>query len=158
MLAIALLLQVELMHYVWWHHAEPSLVVIAVVWYALRTDTWRAVLFGLIAGACEDLLGGAGTGAGTGGGWTIATTLTALLVSSLSRGFFADSIPIGAAAVAVATLFRRWIFWIVLSLEGYPRGFAVAHFHQALWEALMNLLVAAVLILVLRLIDRRRVA
>lgn len=143
------------MHFVVWHRAEPSLVLIAVVWYAIRTDAWRAVLFGLIAGACEDVLGGAGTAAATGGGWTIATTLTALLVSSLSRGFFADSIPIGAAAVAIATLFRRWIFWIVLSLEGYPRGFAMVHFHQALWEALMNLIVAAVLILALRVIERR---
>lgn len=154
MLLVALLLQVELMHYVVWHRAEPSLVLIAVVWYAIRTDSLRAVLFGLIAGACEDVLGGAGTGAGTGGGWTISTTVTALLISSLSRGFFADSIPIGAAAVAVATLFRRWIFWIVLSLEGYPRGFAVVHFHQALWEALMNLVAAALLMLVLRFAER----
>jgi rod shape-determining protein MreD len=154
-LLVALLAQIEVMHYVAWRHTEPSLVLIAVVWYSLRTDNGRAVLFGLIAGACEDVLGGAGTGAGTGGGWTISTTLTALLVSSLSQGFFADSIPIGAAAVAIATLFRRWIFWIVLSLEGYPRGFAVAHFHQAMWEALMNLLAAALLMLVVRFVARR---
>jgi len=143
------------MHFVTWHNAEPSLVLIAVVWYALRTDGGRAVLFGVIAGACEDVLGGAGTAAATGGGWTISTTLTALLVSSLSQGFFADSIPIGAAAVAIATLFRRWIFWIVLSLEGYPRGFAIVHFHQALWEAVMNLLAAAVLMLAARFIERQ---
>jgi rod shape-determining protein MreD len=155
-LAVALIAQIELMHFLAWHHAEPSLVLIAVVWYAVRTDSGRAVLFGLIAGACEDLFWGSGTGAGTGGGWTIATTLTALLVASVSQSFFADSIPIGAAAVAAATLFRRWIFWIVLSLEGYPRGYAIVHFHQALWEALMNLVAAAVLMLGARLIERRR--
>ena len=112
------------MHFLTWHHAEPSLVLVAVVWYALRTDVRRAVLFGLIAGACEDILGGALTGAATGGGWTIATTGTALLVGSLSQGFFADSIPVLTAAVAIGTLLRRLIFWSVLSLEGYPRGYA----------------------------------
>lgn len=155
-MAIALLAQVELMHFLTWHHAEPSLVVIAVVWYALRTDVRRAVLFGLIAGACEDLFGGALTGAATGGGWTIATTATALLVGSLSQGFFADSIPVLTAAVAIGTLFRRLIFWSVLSLEGYPRGYAGVHAHQALWEALMNAAIAALLMIALRIVERRR--
>lgn len=144
------------MHFLTWHHAEPSLVVIAVVWYALRTDVRRAVLFGLIAGACEDLFGGALTGAATGGGWTIATTATALLVGSLSQGFFADSIPVLTAAVAIGTLFRRLIFWSVLSLEGYPRGYAGVHAHQALWEALMNAAIAALLMIALRVVERRR--
>ncbi len=146
------------MHYATWRHAEPSLVLISVVWYALRTDARRAVLYGLIAGASEDLLGGALTGAGTGGGWTIATTLTALLVSSLSQRFFADSIPVVTAAVAAATLFRRLIFWIVMSLEGYPKGYAGAHFHQALWEALMNVILVMLLMLAARFIERRRTA
>jgi rod shape-determining protein MreD len=155
-LAIALVTQIEFMHFLTWHHAEPSLVLVAVVWYALRTDVRRAVLFGLIAGACEDILGGALTGAATGGGWTIATTGTALLVGSLSQGFFADSIPVLTAAVAIGTLLRRLIFWSVLSLEGYPRGYAGVHAHQALWEALMNAAIAAALMLVLRLMERRR--
>lgn len=157
-MAIALVAQIELMHYATWRHAEPSLVLIAVVWYALRTDARRAVLFGFVAGACEDLLGGALTGAGTGGGWTIATTATGLLVSSLSQGFFADSIPVVAAAVAVATLFRQLIFWIVMSIEGYPRGYAGAHLHQALWEALMNALLISVFMLGARIVERRRTA
>jgi len=144
------------MHFLTWRHAEPSLVVVAVVWYALRTDLRRAVVFGLIAGACEDILGGALTGAATGGGWTIATTATALLVGSLSQGFFADSIPVLTAAVAIGTLVRRLIFWIVLSLEGYPRGYAGVHAHQAIWEALMNAAIAAALMLVFRLVERRK--
>ena len=155
-LAIALLAQIELMHFLTWRHAEPSLVLVAVVWYALRTDLRRAVVFGLIAGACEDILGGALTGAATGGGWTIATTGTALLVGSLSQGFFADSIPVLTAAVAIGTLVRRLIFWSVLSLEGYPRGYAGVHAHQAIWEALMNAAIAAALMLVLRLVERRK--
>jgi rod shape-determining protein MreD len=155
-LAIALVAQIELMHFLTWHHAEPSLVLVAVVWYALRTDIRRAVLFGLIAGTCEDILGGALTGAGTGGGWTIATTGTALLVGSLSQGFFADSIMVLTAAVALGTLLRRLIFWSVFSLEGYPRGYAGVHTHQAIWEALMNAAIAALLMVVLRVVERRR--
>ncbi len=146
------------MHYAAWRHAEPSLVLISVVWYALRTDARRAVLYGLIAGACEDMLGGGLTGAGTGGGWTIATTATALLVSSLSQRFFADSIPVVAAAVAVATLLRRLIFWIIMSLEGYPKGYASAHVHQALWEALMNVVLVTALMLAARAVERRKTA
>ena len=144
------------MHYFTWHHAEPSLVLVAVVWYALRTDIRRAVVFGLIAGACEDILGGALTGAATGGGWTIATTGTALLVGSVSQGFFADSIVVLTAVVAIGTLVRRLIFWSVLSLEGYPRGYAGVHAHQAIWEALMNAAIAAASILFLRLLERRK--
>ncbi len=155
-MAIALLAQIELMHFLTWRHAEPSLVLVAVVWYALRTDLRRAVVFGLIAGACEDILDGALTDAATGGGWTIATTGTALLVGSLSQGFFADSIPVLTAAVAIGTLVRRLIFWSVLSLEGYPRGYAGIHAHQAIWEALMNAAIAATLMLVLRLVERRK--
>jgi len=155
-LAIALIAQIEFMHFFTWHHAEPSLVLIAVVWYALRTDIRRAVLFGFIAGACEDILGGALTGAATGGGWTIATTGTALAVGSISQGFFADSMVVLTAAVSLGTLLRRLIFWSVLSLEGYPRGYAGLHAHQALWEALMNAAIAAALMLLLRLLDRRK--
>lgn len=154
-MAIALVAQIELMHYLTWHHAEPSLVLVAVVWYALRTDLRRAIVFGFIAGACEDVLGGALTGAATGGGWTLATTGTALLAGSLSQGFFADSIVVLTAAVAIGTLVRQLIFWSVLSLEGYPRGYAGVHAHQAIWEALMNAAIAATLMLVLRVVERR---
>ncbi len=155
-MAIALAAQIELMHFLTWHRAEPSLVLVAVVWYALRTDIRRALIFGLIAGACEDIFGGALTGAATGGGWTIATTGTALLAGSLSQGFFADSIVVLTAAVAIGTLVRRLIFWSVLSLEGYPRGYAGVHAHQAIWEALMNAAIAAALMLIVRLAERRR--
>ncbi len=144
------------MHYLMWRHAEPSLVLVAVVWYALRTDARRAALFGLIAGVCEDLLGGALTGSGTGGAWTIATPATALLASSLSQRFFADSIPVVAAAVAIATLFRRLLFWIIMSLEGYPKGYAQLHFHEALWEALFNVVLIVALMLAARVVESRR--
>jgi hypothetical protein len=42
------------------------------------------------------------------------------------------------ALVAIAILFRDAIFWAVMSMEGYPRGFAVAHLHAALWQAGMT--------------------
>lgn len=145
------------MHYLTWRHAEPSLVLVAVVWYALRSDPRRAGVFGLIAGVCEDLLGGSMTGAHTGGAWTIATTATALFVSALSQRFFADSIPVVAAVVAIATLVSRLFYWTVMSLEGYPAGYARAHFHEALWEALLNAILIAVLMLGTRVLERRTV-
>ena len=155
---MALLAQIEIVHFLTWHRAEPSFVLIAVVWYTLRTDLRRAAFFGFAAGLCEDLLGGAVTAAGTGGAWTISTTLTALLVSSLSQRFFSDSLPVAAAATVAATLFRRWIFWTVMSLEGYPRGYGGVHFREALWEALFNVAAMVVVVLIARFVEARRTA
>lgn len=132
-LAIALLLQMEVLHYFNVRGAQPSIVLIIVVWYALHADLRSAAFFGLIAGLCEDVLS-----AQTGAAWTIATTLTAALAGSLSRWFFADSIPVVALVVFLATLVRQLVFWIVMALEGYPPGYARLHFHGAVWEALLN--------------------
>jgi rod shape-determining protein MreD len=144
-LAIAIVAQATLLHYVSIRGATPSLALVAVVWFAIRVDARRAAIYGLFAGICEDVLA-----AGTGGAWTISTTITAMLTSVLSRGFFADSIPIVAAVTAIATLVRALIFWTVMSLEGYPSGLAGLHFHQALWQALLNVLVMIVAMLAVR--------
>src|SRR5947209_4525696 len=98
-LGLALLAQSTIVHYVSIRGVVPSLVLVVVVWYAIRADARRAAIFGLIAGACEDALGGS-----TGAAWTISTTLTAATTSMLSRGFFADSTPLVSAITAVATL------------------------------------------------------
>lgn len=150
-LVIALLAQIELLHYATFRGAEPSLVLVAVVWYAIRTDARRAVLFGLIAGLCEDVFS-----AQTGAAWTISTTITALAVSLLSRSFFADSIAAIAVVAAIATMLRRMIFWIVMALQGYPPGYAGTHLHRTLWEALFNAIVAAVVLAAARVIENRR--
>ncbi|MEO6912449.1 MAG: hypothetical protein ABI182_00335, partial [Candidatus Baltobacteraceae bacterium] len=82
--------------------------------------------------------------------WTIATTLTAILASTISSGFFADSIPLVAGIVVVATLVRNLIFWLVMEIQGYPIGLGGIHFHQTLWQAFLNGLLATIVMLVLR--------
>lgn len=145
-LLAALLVQTELLHYVVFRNAEISAVLCVVVWYAIRVDTLRAAIFGLVAGLCEDVVA-----TQTGGAWTISTTATAILAGMLSRGFFADSVPLVAFIVAVATLIRSMLFWIVMALERtYPPGYAVLHFHQALWQALLNAVFMVAVMLALR--------
>jgi hypothetical protein len=91
----------------------------------------------------------------TGIAWTVATPLTALFVSWLSRWFFADSIPAFASVVLVATLVRRMGFWVVMALQGYPPGYARLHLHQAIWEALLNAALAGLLMIAARLRESR---
>lgn len=127
-------------------NAQLSIVLVLVVWFAVRTELRSAALFGLIAGACEDIFS-----TQTGAAWTVSTMLTAVSASLVSRGFFADSIPLLTGIVALATLFRRLIFWIVMALQGYPPGYAGLHFHQALWESLINAGFTAVAFTLIRL-------
>lgn len=147
-MAIAVVAQATVLHFVAIRGATPSLVLVAVVWFAIRVDVRRAAIYGLFAGICEDVLA-----AGTGGAWTIATTVTAMLTSVSSRGFFADSIPLVSAVTGIATLVRALLFWTVMSLEGYPAGFAGVHFHQALWQALLDVVVMIVAMLIVRRVD-----
>jgi rod shape-determining protein MreD len=141
----SLFAQIEFAHYLTLRGAEVSAVLVTVVWYALRGNAVNAAVFGLIAGLCEDIFS-----AQTGVAWTVATPLAALFVNRLSRWFFADSIPAVAVVVIAATLLRRMFFWVVMALQGYPTGYARLHLHEALWEAVINALLAAVLILIAR--------
>ncbi len=125
--------------------AEPSFVLVAVVWYALRVDALRAATYGLAAGLFEDALAGT-----TGAAWTIATLLGAVAASLSSRGFFADSIPLAALVTGLATLLRALLFWTTLSLQGYPPGLAPQHFHQALIGSALNVCVMVVAMLAMR--------
>jgi rod shape-determining protein MreD len=129
---LAVFLQTTFAQLVAFRGAVPSLVTIAVVLYAAKVGARRGAVFGIIAGVLEDCF------AGTGGAWTIATTLTALAVGGISRTFFSDGIAMLGALVAIAIMLRDAIFWSVMSMEGYPRGFAVAHLHAALWQALIT--------------------
>lgn len=140
---MAVLLQATILHYLAIRDVVPSLVLVVVIWYAVRVDARRAALYGLAAGLCEDALS-----AQTGAAWTIATCLSALLASRLSRGFFADSIPLATTIIVIATLARALIFWIVMALSGYPSGLGTLHFHQALLQAALNAIamVAAILV------------
>jgi len=116
--------------------AIPSLVTIAVVLYASRAGARRGALLALPAGLLEDIF------AGTGGGWTISTTIVALLVGALTRRMFADGAFVPALLCGGAVLGRDSIFWSVMRAEGFPPGFLTAHFHTSLWRALLTALVA----------------
>ena len=149
-LALALLAQACIMHLVVIRNVEPSIVLVAVVWYAIRVEPWRAGAYGCAAGVVEDLLS-----YHTGGAWTISTTAVALVASMISRGFFADSIPLLATIAFVATLVRQLIFWVTMGFEGYPSGLGMIHFHEAFFEAFLNALVMMLVMLAARRFDSR---
>ena len=132
-LAIALVAQVTFLHFFTVRGASVSLVLIAVIWFSILTDIRRAAIFGFAAGFLEDMLS-----LGTGGAWTISTTITAVLAGTLSRAFFADSIPLVTGIVVVSTLVRQLIFWTVMKAQGFPPGLGTLHFHQALWQGTLN--------------------
>jgi rod shape-determining protein MreD len=144
----ALIAQTTIVHYLAVHGVVPSLVLVVVVWYAIRVDVRRAAFYGLFAGICEDVLAGT-----TGAAWTISTGLVAVLTSVLTQDFFADSVPLAAAVTAIATVMRALLFWTVMSLEGYPAGLGGIHLHQAFWQAAFNVVVMIVAILILRRVE-----
>ena len=116
--------------------AVPSLVTIAVVLYASRAGARRGALLALPAGLLEDIF------AGTSGGWTVSTTIVALLVGGFSRRMFTDGAFAPAVLCGFAVLARDLVFWSVMRVEGFPYGFATAHLHTSLWRAALTALVA----------------
>ena len=142
--------QATIAHYVSVRGVPPSLVLVTVIWYAIRVDSRRAALFGLAAGLIQDILA-----QNTGGAWTLSTTFAALAVSLASRGFFADSIPLVASITLATTLVTMFAFWIVMGLQGFPGGLAMLHFHEAIIEALYNAVVMVFVMLVARRFDSR---
>ena len=141
-----MLAQATVVHYFAFRNVVPSFVMAVVVWYAIRVDARRAAIYGLVAGFFEDALS-----AQTGAAWMIATSLGALLASRLSRGFFADSIPLATAITVIATLVRALCFWLVMASCGYPPGLGPMHFHEALAQAALN----AAIVVTAMLIGRR---
>jgi rod shape-determining protein MreD len=135
-------------HYLAFRNVVPSFVLVVVVWYAIRVDALRAAVYGLVAGLCEDALA-----AQTGAAWMISTSVAALLASRLSRGFFADSIPLVTAITAAATLVRALLFWTMMALAGYPPGLGSMHFHQALAQAGLNVVAIVAAMLIVRRFD-----
>jgi rod shape-determining protein MreD len=147
-LVLAIVAQATVVHYLAIRNVVPSFVLVVVVWYAIRVDARRAAIYGLSAGVCEDALS-----AQTGASWMIATALSAMLASRLSRGFFADSIPLVTGVTVVATLVRALLFWMVMALSGYPPGLGSLHFHEALAQAALNAVVIVAAMLVVRRFD-----
>jgi rod shape-determining protein MreD len=150
-LAAAILAQSTIVHYFAIRNVVPSFVLAVVVWYAIRVDARRAAIYGLVAGLCEDALS-----AQSGAAWTIATCLSALLASVLSRGFFADSMPLVVAITIVATLVRALLFWVVAALGGYPSGLGGMHLHEAVIAGVLNAIVMVVAMVIVRHFDPER--
>ncbi|MFN2459079.1 MAG: rod shape-determining protein MreD [Candidatus Velthaea sp.] len=130
--ALAVLAQTTFAPYLMYRGAVPSFVTIAIVLYAIRAGARRGAVLGIIAGALEDVF------AGTGGAWTVASTIVALGVGAVARGFFSDGFPMLGALVAITVLARDTVFWLVMRLEGYPPGLATAHAHTAIVQAALT--------------------
>ena len=120
----------------------PSFVTIAVVLYELRLGARRGALLGLVAGVLTDAV------AGTGGAWTLAYTVLALVCGAVSRGFFADGAVLPSLFVGAAVIARSAMFWIVMSAEGYPRGYGAVHLHAALESGVLTAIYAFVYLLI----------
>lgn len=116
------------------------------MWYAVRVDPARAALFGFIGGMLEDALAG-GT---TGGAFAVSTAIAGALAAIGSRGFFADSIPVVTLIAFLASFVRLTVFWVVMGIQGYPAGMGTIHLHEAVWQAIMNAGLAALVILIAR--------
>ena len=135
--ALALVVaQWSLAPFVRWRDTTPSLALIAIVLYTLRTDAAEGAGLALIVGLVEDAIGA------TPGAWTLATPLIAIAVALLARRVFADSVGARAAMVGLAVIIRDAMYWTFRSLTGYPAGYAQAHFHAALWQGALTALVA----------------
>lgn len=139
--ALGLFVQTVFAPYLLVRSGTPSFVTIVVVLYALRVGARRGAVLGLIAGVLTDCI------AGTGGAWTIAYTLLALLAGGVSRGFFADGMFLTSIAIGIAVIARSAIFWIVMSAEGYPRGYGATHLHGALESGALTAVYAFVYLL-----------
>lgn len=113
--------------------ATVSFVLLVVAWYALRTGVARGLAFGVLAGACEDAIGG-----GTGIAWTVATGIAGALAGRLARTWLADTKLALVPGVAVLTFVRFVIFGITLNLEGHPLALLTLHVHAALWQSALD--------------------
>lgn len=140
--ALLALIQTVFAPFLTFHGVVPSPVLIAVVLYASRVGARRGAQLAIPAGLLLDIF------AGTGGGFTVATTVVALLVGGLSRRMFADGVFFPAILCGVAVLVRDLVFWSVMGIEGFPRGYALTHLHEALWRALLTALLAFVWLIV----------
>jgi rod shape-determining protein MreD len=136
-LLLALFVQTAFAPWLTVRGAIPSFVTVVVVLYALRSGARGAVVIGALAGVATDAI------AGTGGGWTVAYLAIALGASATRTLFFADGVVLPSVVVGAAVLVRNAIFWIVMSAEGYPRGYGMAHLHTAILQAVLTALVAA---------------
>jgi len=140
---VAVLLQATLLHGVTLRGAHVSLLTVLIVWAGMRCGVWTGGWLGLIGGLLEDALGG-------GGANVLGATLAGFGAGLLSSRFFSDSIPVFVAAVAGATIVRTLTTLVVTELALGERGLFHRISHEMLWQLLLNCVVAALVLLVLR--------
>jgi rod shape-determining protein MreD len=121
--------------------AVPSLVLLLVLWYGMRTGLVSGLLFGTIAGFCEDALAG-----WTGGAWTVSTAIVGAIAGRTAGTVITESRTWLVPYVVLATIVRYGIYAVVLRAEDRTMSLPVAHAHGLLWQALLNALVAYLLL------------
>ncbi len=129
--------------------ATVSWVLLLVLWCANRTGTGAGFVLGLVAGACEDALAG-----NTGAAWTFSTALVGAGAGRLARTWLGDTKLALVPGVALATLVRYALFNALMVAQGRMLPLALMHFHEALWQALFNALVALALLAAFPMLGR----
>ncbi len=144
LLAIAaILIQTTLLRLVPLRGATVSLLTVMLVWTGLRCGVTTGGLLGLIAGLVEDALGGSGAN-------VLGTTLVGFGAGLLNSRFFADSLPVFVSAVAGATVLRALTTYLVLEFGFGERGLFHRSSHELVWQLLLNVVAAALILLGLR--------
>ncbi len=136
-LAVALIGQAAIAPFASFRGASVSFVTLLVAWYAVRNGSLRGLTFGLIAGSCEDALAGS-----TGVAWTFATGIAGLAAGRLARTWLADTKLALVPGAGVVTLLRDAAFAVVMQAQNRPLAFPLNHLHAALWQSLLDALVA----------------
>lgn len=145
----AIIVQTTLLGSVTLRGAHVSLVTVLLVWTGLRCGISTGGVLGVIAGLIEDALGG-------GGANVLATTLVGFAAGLLNVRFFADSLPVFVSAVAGATVLRGMVTYLVMEIGFGERGTFHRVSHELVWQVVMNCIVAAIVLLVLRVISHAR--
>lgn len=140
-LAAALLAQGSFGPFLAFRGGVAPLVLLVVGWYALRAGALRGLVFGLIAGACEDAFAGT-----TGAAWTFATAAAGLCAGRFAQTWAADMPAALCAGAAFFTVGRYVMFAVIMQLERHPIAMPVGAAHAALWQGAEAALLAALLL------------
>ena len=118
-LAAALLIQSFEARYLMVRGATIGWVTLLIAWYGMRAGTIPGAIFGLIAGTCEDALGGV-----TGVAWTFASAAAGALAGRLGGTPLVDSLWTGVPTLVALGLFRFAAFTIALQLQAHADAVA----------------------------------
>ena len=125
----------------------PSLVLVVVVWYAIRVDARRAADLRIWSPGSAKTCSRAGTRGGMDDLDRHERRRREPVVARLFRGL--HSARAGESRV-VATLLRALLFWVAMALCGYPSGLGTMHLHEALFAGLLNAAIVVVAMLAAR--------